>query len=173
MSGAILWRTEKDADFAQKYPKSEWYDKGMPYPDDVTMETFHLCVSNVKDKHLVLDGCTRSVGQVDTVVEYLRKEGYHISAFHLICPPEECKNRIARRVAYDLSRKRPVRADDIDPVAINNRFSRFFETIDDILDRFNHLDVPVHDIDTEMPIEVVQAEVLQLLGGRSTSTVPQ
>ncbi len=170
MSEAILWRTENSASFAEKYPKAELYDKGVPYPDVAVAEAFFSRVSSVEGKNLVLDACTRTVDQVDMVVSYLKEEGYHVVVVHLVCDPEECKIRIARRVAYCEAHNLEVRADDKDPVAIQNRFDHHFNTIGAILRRFEYHQVDIYEIDTEVPPDIVQAEVLQRIGSRVPMT---
>lgn len=167
MSDAILWRTDNSQTFADKYPRAEFYDIGEPYPDAAVTEAFFARISSTEGMNLVLDGCIRSINQVDTVVGYLKGEGYRITVIHLICSAEECKARIARRVAYDETHGRPVRSDDKDPAAIERRFQYFFSTIDGILSRLQEHQVVIHDVDTEMPPEIVQAEVLQKIGSRT------
>jgi adenylate kinase family enzyme len=171
MSEALLWRTRNSETFAQNYPRAEFYDIGKPYPDTAVQEAFFARVSSIEGKNLVLDACTRTVDQVDMVVAYLKNEGYHVILVHLICDPDECKNRIARRVAYCEARGIEVRADDKDPVAVQNRFNHHFSTIEGILRRFAYHDVEIHEIDTEVPTDVVQAVVLQKVGSRALSTV--
>ena len=166
MSEAILWRTNNSQSFAQKYPQVEFYDKGIPYPDTAVAEAFFARISAVEGKNLVLDACTRTVDQVDMVVTYLKEEGYQITVVHLVCAPEECKVRIAHRVAYCEAREMEVRADDKDPEAIERRFEHHFKTILGILDRFKLHFIDIHEVDTEMPVDVVQAQVVQKLGGR-------
>lgn len=171
MSDAILWRTENSETFAKKYPKEDFYDKGKPYPDVAVVEAFFSRVSSVEGKQLVFDGCARSIDQVDMVVSYLKEAGYHVVLVHLVCAPEECKSRIARRVAYCEAHGITVRADDKDPMAIEQRFQYHFSTIEGVLARFAYHQIDMYEIDTEMPTEVVQAEVLQKIGGRISVTV--
>jgi len=167
MSEAILWRTENSTTFAEKYPKEDFYDKGEPYPDPAVSEAFFARISSIEGKNIVLDACTRTVDQVDVVVSYLKEEGYRVVVVHLICDPEECRVRIARRVAQDEARNLPVRADDKDPAAIARRFAHHFSTIDDILLRFSYHQVDVYEIDSEVPPDIVQAVVLQKIGSQT------
>lgn len=163
MSDAILERTAMNPNFAARYPRSAFYDVGVLYPDNAVAEAFFARVTNAGGSSVVLDGCTRSVGQVDMVVPHMREEGYNVIAIELICSLEVCKERIARRVAYCKAHDIPVRPDDEDVNAIEQRLKRYFEDVTAVTQRIKHLGVPFASIDTEVPVEMVLAQAQQHL----------
>jgi len=113
-------------------------------------------IFNVIDtKHeFILDGFPRTVAQADWLLNQVKHGQLAITGVvHLKATETAVKQRLLKRG----------RQDDTD-TAIKERFTEYSETILPILEHFKAAGIPVHDIDAERSVDVVQNSIRMAVG---------
>jgi adenylate kinase len=110
-------------------------------------------LSNANEEY-ILDGFPRTTTQADWLIKEIERGRFVIDGvIHLQASPEIIVPRL-------LERKRP---DDY-LEAINQRISEYNNTILPILERLKVVNVKIHDINAEKPIDVVNKDIITTLG---------
>ncbi len=123
---------------AQRY-----MDRGELVPDEVMIPMVSAHVEmlsrNSGKKIPYFDGFPRTIDQARMHSEMLEMHGYRNTAVNLDVPTKDfavLADRMARRAAEDLAAGRPVRADDKNPEAVENRLRIAKDMLGDIVAHF-------------------------------------
>lgn len=128
-------------------------NQGQLIPHDKMMELAKQWVMDIPDTQpVILDGATRDVGEakyLDAVLDSLNRKAVMV---YLEVPIDEVKRRIMERA------KTEGRADDVDPVAVENRINYFLKESEGILDYYKSQDRLI-TVSGDMSVEDLAAEI--------------
>jgi adenylate kinase family enzyme len=107
-------------------------DQGKPVPCAMLRPLFEEAMDQaVGEGHdaIIANGYPRYTDQqVDDFAALAWKHGCQTIIVRILATPELCKKRILRRAEEMLAAGKNPRADDLDPVAVENRLARYFQT---------------------------------------------
>lgn len=141
-TGDIL-RDHRERKTALGLQAQQYMDAGKLVPDDVMIPMVSGHVGQLArsgNKEIPLfDGFPRTLAQAQMHSDMLEEHGYRNTAVNLDVPTEHfavLAERMARRAAEDEAAGRPVRADDKNPEAVENRLRIAKDTLGDIVAHF-------------------------------------
>jgi len=133
-----------------------YVDKGVLIPDKYMAQIIKDAEKMSGEAGLIFDGFPRIISQalmLDTIVSSI---GLEINAFiYLHLSPEKALNRIKERSLIDTSRQ-----DDIDEVAIKNRFGVFEKESISLLDFYKQRNL-LTEIEGDMSIEDINQSIIK------------
>lgn len=164
-----LMKNQGDSELATAI--KEITGRGDLVPDEVTMKVMEPYLNF--NNPTLSDGIPRSGGQARIFQEMLGNHEYLVLIMTL--DKEECTRRIKERVNYLQSQGKPVRADDLDPSAVQKRLEIYErETAEALTGSFpmNR----IHFIDASPEIDVVGAAIraqIDVIMERKNGRIPK
>ncbi len=133
--GEILQdKKENDPKFvAEFFDTSRDMNRGDLQSDDAVKHCLVEALHKARNNNLVLDGCIRSVAQVEMVSGVLIDRYYDIVFIHLDCSMETAISRIEKRRDEMIKNGQKPRLDDLSRDAIGRRLNIFYNTIGSII----------------------------------------
>ena len=131
--------------------------------DDKTVTTsFERKLGSIqKTSNIVLDGCMRTEKQAIEIIRLLKND-YHMVFVYVSCSRRTSIDRIRMRVRESLKKRIEVRSDVRNNQVITLSQDIFEENIESICNVINKLGFPVHEIDGELPKQLVIEQVKRI-----------
>ncbi|MCH2231211.1 MAG: adenylate kinase [Crocinitomicaceae bacterium] len=133
-------------------------DKGNLVPDDVTIQILEGEVSKYPDAHgVIYDGFPRTTAQAEALDTFLSSKGTSVTKMiSLVVPEDELKSRLISRAEVS------GRADDADPVIIQNRINTYKSTTAPVAEFYKGQDKLI-EIDGVGSIDEITARIFNAI----------
>ncbi len=157
-------RLKNDPDFNQQVAHHMLtMEKGRLLPDKLVWDTLLQKLLVYPDgTDLAFDGCARTMGQMQLLLDYLDRLRYAVTIVRLDLPEDECRGRMVHR--HKNATPEEKRQDDLNAESVEERLSGYREHLPSIIGFVQGKGKIVHAIDARQSPEDILLDVCNVVG---------
>ena len=161
MSNLLKERIDRDQQFKSDFLNT--MNGGLLLNDQYVIDTLGAVLNTESKSNLVLDGCTRSIEQLNFVLDFLLENQYSIIVIKLDASESVCLERMGIRKSEAITNGLEPRKDDLHENSQKTKLRLYFSSIDDILGIISDRKINISNINAEIPKAKVVLELFSLL----------
>ncbi len=152
-SEALAEKEKNDLSYQQEV--NGYISSGLLVPDEITVNAIkdYLQDRTTPMDNIVLDGCMRTAGQAEGMIQYLEDMGYSITVFLFVLPEETAVERALLR-----------RRKDDTPEKLKVRFKGYYDHLGSVLATVVQRGYSIHVINTAGTPESIHLEICKITG---------